>query len=126
MASPFAFAGTLQIPSDPSLPPDGIPVNMQGQFSSENTQILNLTGSGSKTVPFGTIGSAGLNGLLIRVDPNATSQPINVTVNGGSMPIEISPGGFLSFGSPNPATGITSISIAYTSNNVVRIWALGP
>jgi hypothetical protein len=123
---PFAFAGTLQIPSDPALPPDGVPIQMSGQFNSENYQVLNLTGTGTKSIPFGTVGAAGLNGLLIKVAANPTAQHIQVTINGASQPAEISPGGFLALGSPNPVMGITSISIAWTSVNYVQIWGLGP
>lgn len=124
-ATPFAFNGTLQIPGDASLPPDPIPFNMSSQFGSENKQVLNLTGSGTKSIPFGTVGSAGLNGLLLKVDPNPTGQPILVTVNAGSAPVEVSPGGFLALGSPTPVAGVTAISIQWSSNNIVRIWGLG-
>jgi hypothetical protein len=124
-STPFAFSGTLQLPSDPTLPQDPIPFGLAAQFSSENKQVLNLTGSGSKSIPFGTVGSAGLNGLLIKVDANTAAAPILVTINGSSAPVEISPGGFMALGSPNPAAGITSITIAFTSVNVVRIWGLG-
>ena len=125
MTTPFAFVGSLLIPADPSLPQDPIPFQMSGQFLSENAQTLNLTGAGSKTVPFGTVGSAGLSGLLIKVDPSGSGQPVLVTVNGGTQPIEVSPGGFLAVGSPSPVVGITAITIAYTTANVVRLWALG-
>lgn len=124
-ATPFAFAGTLQIPGDSSLPQDPIPFGMNSQFGSENKQVLNLTGSGTKAFPFGTVGGSGLNGLLIKVDPNATAQPVMVTINGGTQPLEISPGGFLAVGSPTPSSGITAITITWTSANVVRIWGLG-
>lgn len=125
MSTPFSFAGTFQLPADTGLEPDPIAMSMSGQFDSENKQVLNLSGTGSVSVPFGTAPVAGLKGLLIKVDANATGAPVLVTINGGNTPVEVSPGGFLALGSPIPGAGITSIDIAYTTANKVRIWALG-
>lgn len=123
--TPFAFAGTFQLPADAGLAADPISINMTGQYGSENRQVLDLVGTGTASIPFGTAPSAGLKGLLIKVDANPTSAPVLVTINGSADPIEISPGGFIAVGSPTPGAGITSISIAYTTANKVRVWALG-
>lgn len=125
MATAFAFAGSLQLPADAGLPADPIGISMSGQYDSSNEQVLVVTGSGSKTIPFGTVGAAGLKGLLIKVDANASGAPVLITINGGNQPIEVSPGGFIAVGSPNPVTGITAITVAYTTANKVRVWALG-
>jgi hypothetical protein len=125
MSAPFAFAGSFQLPGDQGLPPDQIAINMSSTFDSENKQVLNLSGSGTKTIPFGTVGLAGLKGLLIKVDANPNGQPVLITVNAGTAPIEVSPGGFIAVGSPSPAAGITSLSVTWTSAAIVRIWALG-
>jgi hypothetical protein len=123
--TPFTFNGTLLIPGDASLPQDPVPFNMTSQFASENKQVLNLVGTGSKAIPFGTVTSVGLTGLLLKVDPNPTGQPILVTLNGSLTPVEISPGGFLVLASPAPVAGVTAITVAWTSTNIVRIWGLG-
>lgn len=125
MSSPFSFAGSFQLPADVGLEPDAIAISTSGQFDSENKQVLRLTGSGTIAVPMGTVPLVGLKGLLIKVDANPTGDPIEVTVNSSSHPIEISPGGFFAFGSPDPTAGITAISIAYTTANKVRLWAIG-
>jgi len=97
---------------------------MSSQFDSANEQVLNLSGSGTAVIPFGTVPAAGLKGLLIKVDASTTAAAITVAIDGGT-PFEVSPGGFVAVGSPAPVAGITSVSIAYTSANKVRVWALG-
>ena len=125
MSSPFSFAGSFQLPADVGLEPDAIAISTAGIFDSEAKQVLRLVGSGTAIVPLGTTPVAGLKGLLIKVDANPTGAPILVTLNGGTQPTEIAPGGFLAMGSPSPVAGITSVSISYTSTNKVRIWAIG-
>jgi|HubBroStandDraft_1064217.scaffolds.fasta_scaffold226870_2 hypothetical protein len=125
MTTPFSIAATLQLPGDSGLPADPIPFNVSSQFGSLSEMVLNLSGSGTKAVALGTINTPGVVGLLIKMDPSATAQPVQVTVNGGSTPIEISPGGGFLYANPNPAAGITSLSIAFPTSCVVRIWAMG-
>lgn len=127
MATPFSFAGALQLPGDQGLPQEAIPINMSSSFNSENKQVLNLTGAGTMTLPMGTVGGAGLKGLLIKVDPNSDQgvQPVYVKVNGETVGEEIFPGGFKANGNPTPTAGITSITLVWTTANVVRVWALG-
>ena len=124
MTTPFAFAGSFQLPPDSGSPADPIAFNMSSQFDSLNEQVLNLTGSGTKVIPFGTVPAAGLKGLLLKVDANPTGTPVTVAINGGT-PFEVSPGGFVALGSPAPVAGVTAISVTHTSANKVRVWALG-
>lgn len=123
--TPFAIAATLQLPGDNGLPADSIPFNVALQFTSLAEAVYNLTGSGTQAVGMGTIGAPGALGLLIKVDPGVGVQPILVTVNSGSQPLEISAGGGLLYANPTPASGITALSIAYTTACKVRVWVLG-
>jgi len=129
MSTPFAFIGTLQLPADASLPQDEIPFNASMSFDSESSGVINLpSGSGSTTIPFGTIPSAGAKGVFLRYD-NADNvigaPPLQVTINSGSAPVELSLGGFLAYSSPTPVAGVTAIAIARTGAAKIRFWILG-
>jgi hypothetical protein len=126
-AQPFAFQGALQLAADQSLPPDAVPFNASGQYSSQSGGVpLNLSGSGTISVPFGTVAAPGAKLLAIRYDANQQgAQPVLVSINGGAQPLEVSPGGFIVWVNPNPAAGVTSCSIAYTASCQLRVWVLG-
>ena len=126
-SQPFAFQGALQLAADQSLPPDAVPFNASGQYSSQSGGVpLNLTGSGTIAVPFGTVAAPGAKLLAIRYDANQQgAAPIIVSINGGASTLEISPGGFIVWVNPNPAAGVTSCSIAYTASCQLRVWVLG-
>jgi hypothetical protein len=126
-ATPFSFTGALQVPGDRGLPQDPIPLNMSSSFTSVNEQVLNLTSAGTMTLPMGTVGNAGLKGLLIKVDANAdlSAEPVYVKINAETVGEEVVPGGFKAHGNPAPVAGITSITISWTTPNIVRVWALG-
>src|SRR5262249_45999410 len=127
MATPFSFQGALHLPPDACIAAVPIPMHMQGQFSSKTDIELKLQGGGTIDVPLGTLGPAGLKGLLIKVDASAdpTAAPIVVKTNGQQKGEEIAPGGFLAIASPLPKDGIKAITITYTSENTVKVWALG-
>ena len=127
MPTPFSFQGALHLPPDACMAAVPIPMQMQGQFSSKTDSELKLQGSGTMDVPLGTLGPAGLKGLLIKVDASAdpTAAPIVVKTNGQAKGEEIAPGGFMAVGSPMPRDGIKSITITHTSDNTVKIWAVG-
>jgi hypothetical protein len=125
MSTPFELSGLLNLPGTPGLPPDHIPFGVSNQYGSKSDFEFELTGTGTKTVNFGTMPAAGVKGLLVVYEQSTSSPIILLTVNGGSSPIELSSGGFLALGSPTPATGVTSLSIAYTGAGRVRIWLLG-
>jgi hypothetical protein len=121
----FSLSGQLQSPPDEGAPPATIAFGLTGQVQSEEGGRLNLVGSGTKVIAFGTVGSPGAKAVLIEYLPNAVGTPINVKFNGGTEMVEISPGGFLAIGSPVPVTGITSLSVVYTSDCQVRVKLLG-
>lgn len=125
MSTPFALAATLQLPGDSGLPADNIPFNASLQFTSLSKEVLNLSGSGTKSVGMGSISAPGALGIFIKVDPNSGGQPIQVVVNSSATPTEVSPGGCLLYVNPAPVSGITTISITYAASCVVRVWVLG-
>lgn len=129
MPTPFAFQGTLQLPPDSSLPQDPIGFGMSAQFTSKAEYILQLTGSGTKTLDLGTLGSPGAKGYLIKVEatPSVGALPITVRLNGAGAPgeEEIAPGGFKAVGNPSPVSGVTQITIVWQSDCRVSIWVLG-
>jgi len=127
VATQFTISGALSLPPDAGQPLASIPFNGAGSFSSKVDLELNLTGSGSKDVDLGSVEAPGAKCVLIEVDSNALSEPINVRFNGGSDTgqLEIAPGGFLAYSNPVPTGGITAITIVYTTDNRVRLRVLG-
>lgn len=123
---PVAFNGALNLSADQSLPQEPIPFNFLGQYTQLQDSLLTLSGSGTEDVPFGSITTPGALGLLITYPANQTgAAPIYVTVNGGSQPLEITPGGLLVWFNPSPETGLISCSIEYATSCQVRVRVLG-
>lgn len=129
MSMPFAFAGTLQVPPDNSLPQDPIPFNASGSFDSASEGILNFpSGSATVVVSMGTLPAAGAKGIFIRYDAadNAVgAPPVQIVLNSGSAPIELTLGGFIAITSPSPVAGITAVSVTRTAAAKLRFWFLG-
>lgn len=124
--TPFSFSGSLVMPPDTGQPNATISFSGSGSFKSRADSVLNLEGSGSVSISFGTTPAEGAKAILIEVDTNSTGEPVLVTVNGANEgDIEISPGGFMVISNPVPVAGITSLAIAHTTDNVVRVWVLG-
>lgn len=124
---PVQFTGSLQIPADASLPPDQVPFNAAlSLLSQQPDQTLNVTGSGTQVVPFGTVGSPGAKLVAIRFDAQQGAAPVLLHFNGDTThPIELSPGGIVVFCSPNPAVGITALTFDYTTACQLRVWIGG-
>lgn len=125
MTTPFTFSGSLQAPPDPGLPADSVPFNLSSQFSASAEFVLSLTGSGSKSVSLGTLGSPGVKGLFIKVDAGSTVAPVLVRLNAAVAGVEVSGGGFLLLGSPSPVSGVTQLDLDYTTSATVRVWVFG-
>jgi hypothetical protein len=124
---PMAFTGSFELAADQSLPQDGIPFTFAGQYAALQYSGLNPTGAGTVSVPFGSLISPGAVGLLVRYDaPNqADAAPVYLTINGGSEPLELTPGSFFVYFNANPVLGITTASFAFTSACSLRVWVLG-
>lgn len=126
---PFSLVGTLNMPGGPGLPNDPIAATISAAFNSQAEFKLELADPGeegdTQDVNLGTIGSPGAKCLFIAYEAAAGAAPVQVLVNDSEVGIEIATGGFLLVGSPVPVSGITSLSIVYTSAATVRVWALG-
>ena len=126
MATPFTAQAILNLPGTPGLAADPISFLLSSQYDSKAEFEYKLpAGSGSKTVDFGTMPSAGAKLVLAYYEPANAAPPIAITLNGGNQPLELTSGGTFLFCSPTPAAGITSMSLAYTGAGRVRVWLLG-
>jgi hypothetical protein len=124
-AQPFTLQGTLVIAPDEGQAQVPLPFSLSNQYQSIAEARLVMSGTGDQEVPFGSVGSPGAKAVVIEYEDDPDADPIQLTFNGGDEEIELSPGGFFVYASPNPATGITAISIARTSDAVVRVRVLG-
>lgn len=100
-----------------------IPFQSSGNYTTRDGGLFTLTGSGTQVVDFGTVAKA--KALLILVGTGAGAAEIGVKLNGQTTATPITPGGGMVLWSPTPDTGISSISIDYTSDIVVQVVALG-
>jgi len=130
VSTPFTYNGTLSYPMDVGIEPTSIPVAFAGNFDSESKATLKLVGAGTQVIDFGTIASTGAKVLQVEYDPDASpaAQPIQLQFNGGGAPgqLELTPGGFLTFGSMAPtAAGILTLSVVHAANATVRVRILG-
>lgn len=126
--APFTYSATLAYPPDEGVSACEIPITLSAYFSNSASFLYELSGAGTQDVDFGSITPNGAKMVQIEVDADASpaAQPVQVTFNGGTDQIEISPGGFLSYGSPSPtAAGILSMSIAHAADVTVRVRVLG-
>lgn len=126
--TPFTIQGFFRYPPDDGSPEADRDFSVQGSYKSKVEMDLDLLGSGTHTVSFGTLTALGAKGMLVEVapaDPGATAAPINIRVNGGTENIEVSQGGFWAYGSPNPVAGLLGIQILHTQNACVKIRVLG-
>lgn len=126
--TPYQLTASVTFAPDTGAPVIAPTASGSGQFTSRSDGILNLTGSGTQVVPLGTIPSAGAKVLQIEVDPDtnpSSRTPIIVKFNGAGTGVEVAPGGSVQIHNPKPVAGTASLSIDYTSDNVVRFWLLG-
>jgi hypothetical protein len=124
---PMTFQGSFALAPDQSLPQDAIPFNYTGTFLALSAEVANIVGAGSVAVPFGTIASPGAKGLLVRYDAAQPvgAAPVTLTINGGSQPLELTPGSMLVYFNASPSSGITSASFTVTAACQLRVWVLG-
>lgn len=122
---PFGITTQLSLPPASGLPVDQIPLNFAGQYLAKSNEEYNLTGSGTITVPMGSVGGGGALAVIIVQDVVSGAAPILVKYNGASQPKEISPGGFDVYCNPTPTAGITAMTFDYTAVGRVRVWIFG-
>lgn len=123
MTTPIHGAGTLSYAPDTGQPEAILSFTISDNFTKRRCEELPLTGSGTHTVSLQ--GSTAFKVLLIEVEPQSSGASINVNVNGGTDDIEIRTGGGFLYWSTDPQSGITSVSIDYTADCVVRVSAFG-
>lgn len=124
-SQPVAFAGALELSADQSLPQDPIPFNFSGSLIALASGILNISGAGTTSFPFGGAPAAGAKGILIRYDAQAGALAAQLALNGSITPIELTPGGFFVYFNAAPAAGITTAAITVTAACQIRFWILG-
>lgn len=126
MSTPFVIESTLRYPPEDGEPVVPRPVSLSSSYTSKAEFDFTFSGSGSKVVDLGTI-ATGVRALHIEVDAESTpSIAVNITINGGTDVLQLKPGGFISYGNPDPsAGGITAFTITRTQACRVLVRALG-
>lgn len=122
-SSPFTVQGSLQYPPDDGQAQLSVPFGLSNSFTSLLDTKLNLSGTSTTTVPFGSVAAAKL--LLVEFEAAQGAQPVQLSFNGGTDELELSPGGILLLASPTPQAGVTALTVAHTSAATVRIRILG-
>lgn len=126
---PYTSNCSLSYPDDAGLAATTKTNAVAGNFTSKVDITLVLSGAGTQVVDLGTIPVAGAKEVQIEVDADSSpsAAPVNVQFNGVGAPgnIEISPGGGLKVSNPNPASGITALSIVFTASACVHVRILG-
>lgn len=124
---PFQLTGVLTYPPDDGEPNADHPFSLSSSYDHSAVFKYELTGSGTKTVDFGTISTNGAKAILIELATDATA-PVMVQVNGGGAggQLELSAGGIFALASPNPtASGVLSLDLVHTAAATVRVRVLG-
>jgi hypothetical protein len=131
-ADPFSLTASLAMPPDTGQPNENLNYSLAGTFNSATQQRLELNGSGTHVVSFGTVPTSTTSGarvVWLEHEKPATGNPspIGVAINGGTS-IAVAAGGFMAWS--NPPAGvtpgfITSLSINFTSSCTVRVALLG-
>jgi hypothetical protein len=125
-SQPVAFAGALQLSSDPSLPADPIPFNFSGQFVALASGVLNITSPSTTPFPFDGVPAAGAKGILVRYDAQgAGALAAQIALNACTPPFELTPGSFFCYFNAAPGSGITAATITVTAACQIRFWILG-
>lgn len=121
------FAGSFTTPPYTGQPECPVPINYTAQYTRKTVQRFEKTGSGTGAVDLSNLPTVGAKLIVVQVDPDSSSAalPIQVQINGSTDDIEISVGGFLAYGSPKPAVGITEVTFSYVSDVALWVWAFG-
>jgi len=137
-AVPYNVELDVNLPPIAGQPPVPLPFIFNASFESTVSGRLEFTAATTKVIDLGTVNTA--NGaakfILITVDADASSaaQPLLVSLNpptlpATTVPIEVSPGGFLCLASPKPTTGasggVLSLSVASAGALKMNYWVLG-
>ena len=123
--NPLVVQGTVQFPPDEGQQPVPVPFGFTAQYSQVVDSRLVMTGSGTTSVPFGSIIAPGVKAFLLEYEADPAAALILVKFNGFADGIELKPGGLILYTDPAPATGITAITLTRTTDAVVRARLFG-
>jgi hypothetical protein len=127
-AEPFSAQASLSFPPDDGKPLASIVEALAGTFEQKVDDKLKFIANGTHVIGMGSIVAPGAKVLLVEYEATKgteNQQPVTVTINGGLVPLELSPGGFLLLANPVPAAGVTAVSITNTGIANVRVRVLG-
>lgn len=123
---PYQVTANLTFPPDDGAEQVTLSAALSGNFSNKASFKLELTGTGSHAVGFGSVGVPGAKAILVEYQSTVPAQqPIQLKFNSSTVPLEVAPGGFLAYGSPVPVAGITGLVIDHTTAATVRVTILG-
>lgn len=123
---PFSLLAKLLFATDDGKPQVEHTAQGDGQFTTLAAGTLTVLGASTTPVPFGTTPAAGAKAVQLEYLADAVNlQPIQVTFNGGTDQMEISPGGSITYHNPNPVAGLTGMTLAHTTNGTVNYRVLG-
>lgn len=128
MAEPFNVSAEFSVPPYTGTPECPVPLAANGTYESKGSGRLSLSGTGTAALNFGGLAAAGAKLVVVQVAPDASlaAQPVDVTFNGSSDAVQLSPGGFLLVHNPKPtASGLLSGQVAHTANAIVWYWVFG-
>lgn len=123
-ASTLAVDVALQLNLVPS---PGAPVQARpgltfaGSYKKRSDDRYELTGSGTKTVDFAGIPSAGAKVLVVFYEAGTAVIELDL----GTDTLELSQGGFIVYTNPVPANGLDALSIVHTADATVQVLVLG-
>lgn len=124
-SNPLVIQGTASFPPDEGKAPVAISFGANLNYKSILEARLDMVGAGSTSVPFGTVASPGAKAAIIEYDQTENAQAVQLRFNAGSDNFELTPGGILIWVNPNPAAGITALTIVRLADAVVRVRLFG-
>lgn len=124
-AGPYLLSGSLSYPAEADGALTALYFSQSGNFTSLVDAYLNLTGSGTVVVPFGTVAAPGAKVVSVEYEVSVGAAPVLLRFNGSADSIELAPGGVFICANPAPVTGITGLSLVHTTAATLRVHVLG-
>jgi hypothetical protein len=130
MGTPFTVSNTLNLPGAPGVAAQPLPLVASGEYEVKAEFEYKLTGAGTQVVGMGSVGAPGAKLLRIVVVSGRVTVRFNGGGSSGELEVSAKAGppvvpGHLDYFNPDPSAGVTAISLVYTADALVRLWALG-
>ena len=133
MASTLPVVVTLDLKGPPieGQPDVELPLALSLYYSHSASFRLSETGTGTKTVDLGSLGTnAGPGAKLVVVaispDTSQAAQPVLIGFESTAPSLEVSPGGFVCVASPKPTTaGVLTLKLAWAASFTGYVWVMG-